>query len=191
MTEKIKNHNNRKIKIIICIAILLIIAGGVGAFSWYFREELEERAYEILGILLTLAVLGFSIFGSVYSNLMRNAEMADGNELQCNVISKVYWIKASRHFRGLARSRAITANLCCWSLGFIIITLIVFFSLRGYFCLATFIIAVIFLIVASFFTVVLFGRKGQGELTKCLLKLWCMRLPINPAVQRLTEDCEE
>jgi len=158
-------------------------------------QLLKQQGMPIIAVFLTLAALGFSIFGTIYSNLIHNAEMAEGNALQPNVILQAYWLKASRRFRGLARSRAYSANLCFWSLLLIIITLILFFTPLRIPCLVTFIIAGVFLVIALIVAKRLCGykksskleTKRDGKLINCFL--WCRCWPINPDVPRLTEDC--
>ena len=158
-------------------------------------QFLGEHGVLVITISLTLAALGFSIFGSIYSNLIHNAEMAKGNALQCNGISKAYWLQVLRNFRRLARSRAITTNLCFWSLVLIIIALIMFVLPLKNSCsgaiaiLVTFFIALALLITALLFAGLLVGYKRRGKLIKCLLKLWCIRHPISPNPPRLPEDC--
>ena len=128
----------------------------------------------VISTFLAIEVLGFSIFASIYSNLTHNAEMADGNALQGNEISILYWRKLSNKLRGLARSRAYSANWCFWGLVASIITL------ATQFCLIAFSISIIFLCIALALARFDLTSKKFG---KRLLSIPC---PINPNVKRLT-----
>jgi hypothetical protein len=150
----------------------------------WLTQFLEQHGVLVIPVSLTLAALGFSIFGTIYSNLIHNAEMAEGNLIQRTVGTRAYsyWCKASKNFRELAKLRAYTANLFFWSLVAIIVSLIAHFApWPEKVCPITFIIAVSLLIIA----IVIVPFKCE-----CLLKLlWIFRLPVKPRVEKLTEDC--
>ena len=159
----------------------------------------EENVIPIITISLTLAALGFSIFGTIYSNLIHNAEMAWGNMLQCNTgdTALSYWRKAERNFRRLAKVRAYLANFCYLSLLFIIATLILYlFSCTCY--SITFLIAIVFLfmaLVVAFVVALLPCRcwnyikpktKKRRMFSRCLLRVWRLLWPLDTGVPRLT-----
>jgi small-conductance mechanosensitive channel len=161
-------------------------------------QFMEQNGIPLIPISITLAALGFSIFSTIYSNLVHDAEMAEGNVFQSSGTSYRYWRKASNNFRELARSRAYSANLCYLSLLFIIAALITYFTpLTKYVCFATFVIGVMLLIVALIFAAFFVGyrratkraSKKRGGFRRCLLKLLHRFLwPVNPNVKRLTEN---
>ncbi|HEY55487.1 MAG TPA: hypothetical protein G4N91_04345 [Dehalococcoidia bacterium] len=156
----------------------------------------------LIAIAFTLAALGFSIFNTVYSSLVHNAEMAEGNSLQSNTMTRSYWRKAMNNFRELARSRAYSANLCYLSLLSIATTLILYLisapnfsgTVINWFCVGTFLLALVLLGSALVFATFLIGyrkaikpqSKEHGFLLRLLRKFFW---PVYADVKGLTEDC--
>jgi hypothetical protein len=105
--------------------------GGLEAMC--FTQFMVENGIGIIAIFATLAALGFSIFGAIYSNYTHNIRMADASAFQCisegsrqSWRSYQSWRRVSVDFRGLAIRRAYTASLFFWSLFFTIVTLILY-----------------------------------------------------------------
>lgn len=100
-----------------------------------------EYMVMISSFLLTMEVLGFSIFASIHSNLRHNSETADINkELykgKADISSKgevsIYqgiakkWCDLSKVSKHSATLRAYSAIFCFWSLIFVIFSLILAF----------------------------------------------------------------
>jgi Flp pilus assembly protein TadB len=100
-----------------------------------FAQFIENNGVGIIAIFVTLAALGFSIFGTIYSNITQNIKMADVNASNNNdgrgkndSKNKIHkrWTELSNHLRGQARRRAYSSNLCFWSLLTSIIALITY-----------------------------------------------------------------
>jgi len=140
-----------------------------------------------ISAVLTLSALGFSIFASIYSNLLHTAEMADGNALQGNEISKPYWCKASNRLRNQVKLRAYSANCCFYSLISIIVCLAIIIACTEtpHWWLIPFGISIVFLIIA----LTVPYSESCKRFGKWLSKLRCW--PITPEPKRLTEDCKE
>jgi hypothetical protein len=167
-------------------------------------QFLGQYGMPLIAICLTLAALGFSIFGTIYSNLVHSAEMAEGNALQSKGKPFQYWGNLSCTLRNLVRSRAYSANLCYLSLLLTIVSLVLLLfsapnfthTLRMGFCIGTFKVAVALLFAALFVAAFYSGYKKSikleikrhGKLCKCLLKLLRLFWPVNPD-PRLTKDC--
>jgi hypothetical protein len=163
----------------------------------------------IIAVSVTLAALGFSIFSTVYSNLVHSAEMADGNAIQSGGRkSYLYWSGLSNHLRELVKSRAYSANLCYLSLLSIVATLILYLisapdfsgTLMKSFCAGTFVLSVVLLGVALFFATFLWGHKrakGQkgkehkGFLWLLLKVLRKVFWPVYAHAERLPFDLSE
>jgi hypothetical protein len=178
-------------------------------------QFMDQYGITLIAIIFTLAALGFSIFGSIYSNLVQNERIAEINKLQSNKESRLYWVRISRHFRDLARSRAYSTNLCAWSLLFAIVTLVLYLisapsfsgTVINWFCVGTFSFAVMFLGISVSLAAFYSGSKKTAEvkvnkLCRCLLKLlgflwklfvyfWkslYLQRPANPDVKKFTKD---
>jgi dolichol kinase len=167
----------------------------------WLTQFIEQNGVPLIAISVTLAALGFSIFSSIYSNLVHSAQMADGNAIQGDATARRNWLKLSIHLRELARSRAYSANLCYLGLLFTIFTLIIYFTpLTEYVCFATLVISLVLLITALVFASFLVGSKRSGKRKVKKRGNFCDRLmkllfrvlwPVDSNVKRLPLDCSE
>ena len=135
----------------------------------------DNEGTVIIAALLTLAALGFSIYGAIYSNITHNIEMADGNAR----------FDLSKNLRKLAIRRAHTANLFYLSLVLTIATLLLYLiaypgfdnnALMNAYA-GTFVVAVVLLIIAAVMVMLPLGKDIRRKCNKpnrfwrCLKKL--------------------
>jgi len=100
-----------------------------------------ENMAVISSFLLTMEVLGFSIFASIHSNLRHNSETADINEYSYKCQADVSSTKEASIYQGIAKKwrdlsnvsrrtaklRAYSAIFCWWGLILVVISLILAF----------------------------------------------------------------
>jgi len=79
-------------------------------------EILELQKWIIFSTILTIAVLGFSIFASTYSNFRHNSEMAEANWHLYERSNAFSWYNLSKNYRKAAIIRSCSANLCFYSI---------------------------------------------------------------------------
>jgi hypothetical protein len=142
----------------------------------------------VIAAFITLAALGFSIFGAIYSNLTHNVRMADGNARQSTGEAKSYWRESLAIFKEQAKRRAYSASLFCWSLFLSIVTLILYQvgepdftnAVINVFCVVTFAVAVLLFGVAL--KIVVFKLDRLVEFFgRCRCPIRCLvRWPVNP-----------
>jgi predicted PurR-regulated permease PerM len=151
-----------------------------------FIPYLSTNDTAIIAAILTITVLGFSIFASLYSSLLHNAETADGNMLQSNKVqAQTYWIRFSAILREQVQSRAFSANLCFWSLVSFIATFILHYLYEKTLWAIPLSISLGFVFVAT----ANFILNGTSQHKGFVRYLKYFRRPIIPEPDRLTKDC--
>lgn len=151
-----------------------------------FIQYLSENDIGIIAVILTITVLGFSIFASLYSNLLHNAETADGNMLDSkkNVRARNYWITLSATLRNQVQSRALSANLCFCGLVSFIPTFILHYLSENIGWAIPLSISLGFVLVAT----ANFLLNGHSQRKGFVRHLKHFKCPIIPRPRRLLND---